>query len=475
MKNFRKRLIQALLLAAFLLPLALYAGIGLSTRYTADDYQTAGALRTWGFWGAQVYWYRAWSGRFTFTALISLVEGMGVGALPYLTLVCLSLGYLAQAWLLTQLARVNRLQPPLFAGLLGSAALLFATLRGLTVIHQVLYWQTGILTYVASLVFFVFTAGLFARRMLRPEPGKARLVELFFAFLWAFLIGGLSEITVAAQAAALGLTGLFFFLPGGQRLRRAALPILAAGLLGSLASLAVIAMAPGNAVRAMGLPPPAPLFDVARMALANTLIIISRWARSAPLQAAVALGIPFLAALLVDSAPKISTRSLLFILGSSALASFFLILACAAPAAYSLSAEPPDRAMIIPIFFLVLGLAVWGCTLGLAARQVLDRITHPMTKLVPLATGLLLIGLILAGPLYSSVRIATLFAPARERAAAWDRRDAEIRSAVQAGARSLVVDQIKDLTKVGDFYEDPNFLVNRAVAEYYGLDSIIAK
>lgn len=70
MRKYFDRLLTWGVAFAFILPLLLYSVIGLYTRYIADDYQTAGALRTWGFWGAQAYWYRAWSGRFTFTALI---------------------------------------------------------------------------------------------------------------------------------------------------------------------------------------------------------------------------------------------------------------------------------------------------------------------------------------------------------------------------------------------------------------------
>jgi hypothetical protein len=39
------------------LPLVLYAWIGFYSRYVADDFWSAGYLRTLGFWGAQYYWY----------------------------------------------------------------------------------------------------------------------------------------------------------------------------------------------------------------------------------------------------------------------------------------------------------------------------------------------------------------------------------------------------------------------------------
>jgi hypothetical protein len=64
--------------------------------------------------------------------------------------------------------------------------------------------------------------------------------------------------------------------------------------------------------------------------------------------------------------------------------------------------------------------------------------------------------------------------PARSRAAEWDERDEIIRRAIQSGERNVVVWYIRDLNRLGDYSSDPEFLVNRAAADYYGLDSIIA-
>ncbi|MEJ2571620.1 MAG: hypothetical protein P8Y98_13890, partial [Anaerolineales bacterium] len=63
-----------LILLAFVLPLVLYAWIGIHSRYMADDFWTSGQLKELGFWEAQKYWYLSWSGRFSFTFLVSLVE-----------------------------------------------------------------------------------------------------------------------------------------------------------------------------------------------------------------------------------------------------------------------------------------------------------------------------------------------------------------------------------------------------------------
>ena len=73
---------MALLAAA----LAAHAYVGLFARYMADDYCTAGTVRTAGLLETQRHFYLAWSGRFSFTWTVSLVELLGTGVVPYLPL-----------------------------------------------------------------------------------------------------------------------------------------------------------------------------------------------------------------------------------------------------------------------------------------------------------------------------------------------------------------------------------------------------
>jgi hypothetical protein len=56
----------------------------------------------------------------------------------------------------------------------------------------------------------------------------------------------------------------------------------------------------------------------------------------------------------------------------------------------------------------------------------------------------------------------------------WDERDQIIRQAVRAGERNVIVWYIQDLNRLGDYSSEPTFLVNRAAADYYGLDTLIA-
>src|SRR5215204_2612271 len=75
------RLTDWLLAASFVLSLIAYAYLGSYSKYMADDYSPLRAVRTHGLLGAQLAWYQAWSGRFSFTFVYSLLALMGPATL----------------------------------------------------------------------------------------------------------------------------------------------------------------------------------------------------------------------------------------------------------------------------------------------------------------------------------------------------------------------------------------------------------
>src|SRR5262245_50977270 len=76
--------VGAILLIAFFIALLAHAYIGLFSRFLADEYCTAGVVQTYGFFGAQKYWFTTWTGRFSFTLAISLAHLIGAKLVPFL-------------------------------------------------------------------------------------------------------------------------------------------------------------------------------------------------------------------------------------------------------------------------------------------------------------------------------------------------------------------------------------------------------
>lgn len=481
MKPFSKPLHQKILLGAvlfsLLLPLALYAWIGLYSRYAADDYETAGALQARGFWGSQDYWYQNWSGRYTYFFLIVVVESFGSGLTPFITAACLALWFLGSSLCLGQWSKQVNLPWPRLLALNGGALLLLATLRSLQFIHQIVFWQTGILTYVNYLIFFCFGLALFIWRMRSAQPGRITLPEAAVSALLAFIAAGLSEVTVATQITLciLGMIICFFRRSDPQRQRGVTLLGIAA--IATLLGFAVMAAAPGNAIRARLLPPHPGLISLFTHSLQNTFIYIFRWLGSCPELAGLAALLPFIAALLFAPDPQPTHRQTLRLALGGLIVTFLVLWANFVTGYYAQSAEPPDRALVIPQFFLTAQVMIWGWSAGRALRPTLEKTLRRRPQAVLWLAGFIMLALLAGlalGPFYGTARIHRLLAPMQERAAAWDERDAFIRAAVARGEKTVTVRYLHDLNRLGDYGPDPEFLVNRAAADYYGLESIIA-
>ena len=102
----KKLLVDINLLAITLIPLTsllIFAYIGTFTRYISDDYYSAGSLKEFGYWGAQAYWWKIWTGRFSFVALILTVDELGLRIYPILPGLSLFFWILSLSWAAYQL------------------------------------------------------------------------------------------------------------------------------------------------------------------------------------------------------------------------------------------------------------------------------------------------------------------------------------------------------------------------------------
>jgi len=74
----------AVLLVASGLALGVLCWRGIYVRYNPDDFWTASIVARLGFWKSQSFWYERWSGRFSYTFLIGIVESIGPRFVPAL-------------------------------------------------------------------------------------------------------------------------------------------------------------------------------------------------------------------------------------------------------------------------------------------------------------------------------------------------------------------------------------------------------
>jgi hypothetical protein len=459
-----------------------HAYVGLYSRYWYDDFNTAAVLRDRGFLGSQRYWYMNWSGRFSFHLAVSLAESAGAWVVSLLPLAALSAWVAVTAWAAYEAASLLRLPRRSHTALLTALLVVYATVGSAADVVQSLYWQTGVLTYLAPLIFFTAYAGLVASSA-GGEPGRAAPWRVCLCALLALAAGGFSEVSAVLQAGGMCLL-LAASLAGVPGLRvRSTRALIAAGFGGALAALLLVALAPGNGVRQGLGPAHAGLFWSAESSFRYTLYFFEQHSRRWRGTALLCFALPALLALtagasrLRQSGDVPGARRLLVLLAYGTAAGFALIVLCFIPSFYAQSEPLPRRAHILPKFVLVCVNIYWGALAGLA---LLKTTRGRMAVARPLLAGWCVVAaLLLVSPLASALRTFALGARAREYAERWDEAERQIRAAAAAGARDVTVNAVE-----GGEWElgfgrpelrlsrDPKAPQNVAAAMFYGLDSV---
>lgn len=471
------KFLPALVIAGLLMPLLALGFIGQYSRYMADDYCTTARALTDGVPGSVIWWYTHWAGQFTNWMLKGAAAFLGPGLTAVLPAVVLVIWVLAAIWTMYQIALAVRLpQPRASAGVLG-VLLVFAVFDGTPSVIQSLYWLGAVIPYTLPLIGMTFLIG-FIIYTLRRQPEHLSLSAVAIVASVTFIAGGLSEVYVAFQTAALGLAFLAALAWAPLHHKRSMLVLLGVGIVCSLAALVIIAAAPGNVVRRAQFPPmplPAALGQTFVTSLAYPLIAAQRFSTIA-LPAAVLL--PLLVVYQLEPLPahlRLSgrvTRRLL--IGVAALA-LILTMACLLPPIYATSFAPASRAYIMPQFILISAALACGSIMGLGARWKQARITPRTRQIAALAVVILLI----VGPLASAWQTLAEAADFRTYAAEWDTRDTAIRASAAQGEQHIETEMLTvdigfraGLEPIGP---EANGSINTCAAQYYGVTSLIAR
>jgi hypothetical protein len=460
----------ALMAGLLAVPLLAHAYVGLYSRYAADDYCTAGQVATRGLLGLELTLYEVWSGRFAFTFFVGLAELIGPGATRVLPGLALAAWVAALTWAISRVGLLLGWRRPILDGLVLGELIVFATLSSTVDVGQSLYWQTGMLTYLAPLVAAAVYAGLLLDRV---RVGCVGWLLVGVAGALAFVAGGTSETYVAAQTAALGAAIATSHLFADARARRVLLRLLVAGLIGSVLAFGIVALAPGNAVRAGGSPAPSIGFAVGS-ALDDARQFVHDFWRFTTLSFAVALFGP--AALALVSPPAAHGRGDVARLAVSGgllvMIGLALVVVCLAPSFYALSSPAPGRARIIPQLVLVAVTASAGYASGAMLSAVVPR-----PRAVRVAGGVVVVGLILTGSLLTARRVLAETADAQAYAERWDGIDAQVRAERASGEQDVVVPTLPPTGTIRgmDFVgPDPSDWLNVCVARFYRVRSITA-
>lgn len=260
------------------------------------------------------------------------------------------------------------------------------------------------------------------------------------------------------------------------------MPFLAAGAVGSLAALFLVAFAPGNQERQVYFPPHPNLPELVSISIKQCWLLIhdlvlpisGKSLVEPPIANGFLLkGFSWIALLII---PVILTKTefpqkslstnrntqvksyLLLILP---LFTLLMLLASVVPAAYAMSNAMPSRTLIIPYFFVICIVAAWSyCVWNLVGR----RISLEKFKIAFAALAILFTINVFRLDYLTYKRLPAF----REYARYWDERDARIHAALQNGdGQATVSPPLENPYRLEDATPDSEYWTNKCLFYYY--------
>lgn len=460
------------------LALAAYAYLGTFSRLYADDFCMSGLVVRHGFWSAQWIQYSTWSNRYAGMLTLTVSDLLGPSFVRLWTVLTLLLWVLGLTYALIQVGRLLRVSLPKWMPFLFAEWVTFFTILLAPEVYQTIFWRIGIITYTLPLAFMMFLIGLMIHGHSRVVNGKKSIGWMVGTGLLAFFAGGFSETYLALQTSILlAILVLVLLARPKSAWQRTVGQLVAAALAGSLLSLLIVFMAPGNAVRQAAMPAPPGLLSLAKMSIVGAFLFIYASMKYNAFQWLLAL----LGSMLLVYSHSISVkdgvrwRPSLLISGLfvAPVVGYLAVTVIMTPAAYAQSSYPDGRVLINASFVLALVLIVEGCLLGTLLGQLhLWAEETPPLYLRCLAALLLLV--VFLYPLYDAYKSYRLVPEYRADAVAWDERDAMIRAVVLNGERHVEAWQLDAPGRLADLQADSRKWPNSCIAIFYALDSIIA-
>jgi hypothetical protein len=467
--------------SALLLFLA-FAGLaylGTFTRFLADDFCMAGDALHLGLPDMLAKWYNRWTGRFMFIIFTGLFGSGGPRFAGWLPALAGATWLVGIWWAILPLIKHSGWPRPRQLAILASGLSLLVLLSSIPNLFQSFLWQNGMVNYSLPLIGLVFSAGIILRAWLE----RTRLLPTCAAlFVLAFLCGGFTEVFSAMQVTLFALALLISFVVSDQTTRLRLLPILGAALLGGLAAMLVIIIAPGNLIRLQavgneGIHPG--LLRIITFSIQNMAHIFGNYFIYTPYWALASIIPPFLAGWLFSTGYSLDQqlpafwkqnwlKGMALVLG----AALILVTAACAPVVYALNAYPDDRAIIIPQFVIVVAAMSISAMLGTGLRR-LGILPDPVKRIAiahALQAGILVVIILATG---ISIRRSVRWIPEFQSfAKAWDDRASIIQKAADSGQSEITVVGGNAHFGIANLKVDPNNWVNVCMAKYYQIPHI---
>ncbi|MBI9047552.1 MAG: hypothetical protein JEZ06_23915 [Anaerolineaceae bacterium] len=480
MNNFKIRKTLTLLCGVIMaIPLGVYTYLGTFTRYWADDYCYGALLNYFGFWKVQSFYLGLTpyaQNRYALTFFSGLLEPLGVLGMRLLPGVFLILWVLALAFAIKQFSKILNYEMPSFANFVLAEIIVAFVIYLAPNQFQILYWRSGLLPYTAPIVTLTFLTALLLRQSIQDTVDRWSWPLII---LLALIAGGFSEIGAAFQLAFLSILLLineYFLKKQGKETKDGNRLILAAIYSAALALILVV-VSPANYLRQSGYGEPAGLGVLIAKSLEFTLDFIWLSFRGLPIPFAVIFLLVFSQGYLfskVEIQWKKASQwgSILLHIAAIVLICFVLILVCFAPSVYIEKNPPAERALLIPLYVLILSTTLLAWIVGQYTAAVFKQFKLNWTFWIIAASFLIL----LAYPLHMADKEIGELHQFQKRADVWDVRTQKIIDAREAGQKQVEIRQIDSyyMGGIAELLPDPGYWINGCAAEYYGVSELSA-
>jgi hypothetical protein len=472
----KEKLLESLLpigVIATAIPLALYGYLGTFSRYGSDDYCLSAFYLQGNLINAMIQRYITSTSRYTNIIFIGLADKLfgwhNVAILPALMLTLFVSGiYL----LLKEIGEILQLGWSRLLVIFLSLLVVYFSVAQAPNLYETLYWRAGMTSHFAPLVFIPFFGIFLLKQIRKVQGGSASLWVQAVCFMIPFVIGGLSEPPTAFMITLLFLAVVAAWWWSDIRYRRSVLVLLIWSLLGAMAALIIMALAPANSLRMQTAPPG--LVELAFRIIYYPSYFIVDTLRAFPVPTLVSIILPALLFYVkyayVSQNLSRQARNRLGILMSVVLLLTYLFIAAGfAPSAYGQS-YPVPRARFIGRVLMTAALITEGALLGTLASQLRS---NPFQSAALHAFATLALVALMLYPLRAAWRMFGEIPVYQERAAAWDARESEIKTLKAEGEKDLVVRFLSE-ERMQDLGDHKGFRLNRCAATLYGVNSIVA-
>jgi hypothetical protein len=448
----------------------------------ADDYAALRPIQSHGFLGAQISWYQAWTGRFSYTFLNSLAALLGPAMPRVVPGLLLTLWFAAAVWASYQIHSLSgSISWPRV--ILFPAFIIFATLETAPNVSQSLYWQSASLTHVAPFIPLTLFVGLVSQGVSQNHKPFWRKFNLAGAGILTFVAGGLSDAYTVFQTCGLILSIPALEIFAGTHLKSKIRTYLVIGLVGSLLASIILVASPGNSIRQGFFPRQLDGLDILVLTIRYSGGFVAKLVVNHPLIVMASVTLPLLVVLRelsLTDAPRWDPRLCIRLLLMTPVAVILLIMCCTGASVYAISVMLPERARILLSLIVICGIVVWSRAAVEYVAIKLHRIGWNDKQIISIYATILLVCLVMF-PLVSGWSIFTIRKQARSFADDWDRQDSQLKTAKENGIADVTVPQTGDFqSRIGKgsselhLRADSGFWINQVTASYYGLKSVRA-